>query len=385
MSATLAKIGTAAVVDRVRDAFAARRPLRIAGAGTWLVAGRPVQADDTLSVADDRGIVEYVPGDLTLTARAGTRLSEIVAATRAHGQWLPLDPWGDDDGTIGATLSTATAGPHAYAMGLPRDVALGVEFVSGTGAVIRGGGRVVKNVAGFDLTRLLVGSWGTLGVITEVSLRLRARPESTHTLALAIPPHHAALNELAVRLRALPFAPLASEAVNARLAALLGLSEQPILLMRVGGNEKSVRGQVALLREIGELASDVVDEAIWDSLRTIEKEVANATWRWSQLPAQFGDTWGAADRASRAIGGALIHGNPARGVVRVIVAPSRVNAAELVRAASGFQGTVALECLPPSAWALVNSHSAGDPVSRAIRAKFDPAGILNPGVLGEGS
>lgn len=375
MSAT-----TKAVAERVREAHGAQRTLRISGAGTWLTSGRPVDADDTLSLADDRGIVEYVPGDLTLTARAGTRLSEIVAATRAEGQWLPLDPWGGDSGTLGATLSTATAGPHSFSSGLPRDVVLGAEFVSGTGQIVRAGGRVVKNVAGFDLTRLLVGSWGTLGVITEATVRLRARPERARTLAISIAATHTALNELAIRLRALPFTPLASEVVNPRLATHLGLGDQPILLARVGGNEKSVQGQLELLRVFGEQLD--VSEDVWDSLRTLDPGDA-ATWRWSHLSSMFGDTWSAADRSTRALGGSFMHGNPARGLVRVLVQPTaRVTPAELVRTAAAFQGTVVMEQLPRSAWPLADSRASDDPTSRAIRDKFDPAGILNAGILG---
>jgi glycolate oxidase FAD binding subunit len=368
------------IVDRIREAYATRRTLRVSGAGTWLGAGRPVQAADTMSLADDHGIVEYVPGDLTLTARAGTRLAEITAATGVEGQWLPLDPWGGDGGTLGATLSTATAGPHAFSQGLPRDVVLGAEFVSGTGQVIRAGGRVVKNVAGFDLTRLIVGSWGTLGVITEVTVRLRARPERTRTLTIATAATHAALNELATRLRALPFTPLASELVNARLAAQLALGDQATLLVRLGGNEKSLDGQLEALRALGE--SREIAEAVWDSLRSTEPS-ASATWRWSQLPSVFGETWSAADRATRPLGGSLMHGNPARGVVRVVVPSTpKVTPAELVRLAAAFQGSVITERLPENAWLLVDSRAANEPLSRAIRDKFDPARILNPGILG---
>ena len=326
--------------------------------------------------------MEYVPGDLTLTARAGTRLSEIIAATSAEGQWLPLDPWGGDSGSLGGTLSTATAGPHSFSSGLPRDVVLGVEFVSGTGQVVRAGGRVVKNVAGFDLTRLLVGSWGTLGVITEVTVRLRARPELTRTLAISTSGTHTALNELAIRLRALPFTPLASEVVNQRLAAQLGLGEESILLVRVGGNATSVQGQIELLRVFG--AQREAGEDVWDSLRGVEPPDA-ATWRWSQLPSMFGDTWSAADRSTRALGPGetFMLGNPARGLVRVVVQPApKVTPAELVRAAAGFRGTVVTERLPRSAWPLADSRASNDPISRAIRDKFDPAGILNPGILG---
>ena len=130
--------------------------------------------------------MSYVPGDLTLTVRAGTSLSEIERVTREHDQWLPLDPYGSTDGTIGATIATASAGPLASSFGLPRDLLLGLEFVNGRGDVVRGGGKVVKNVAGFDLSRLLTGSWGTLGVITEVTLRLYALPKADRTFVVAL-------------------------------------------------------------------------------------------------------------------------------------------------------------------------------------------------------
>src|SRR5206468_6797235 len=124
------------------------------------------------------------PGDLTLTARAGTTLAEIRSATAEHNQWLALDPSGRDESTLGAIAATASAGPLATAFGTPRDLILGLEFVSGDGHIARGGGKVVKNVAGFDLTRLFIGSWGTLGVITEVSVRLHAKPEVDRTIAI---------------------------------------------------------------------------------------------------------------------------------------------------------------------------------------------------------
>src|SRR5262249_12974640 len=179
---TLVSSPAEAIAERLRDAGAHDTRLRIAGAGTWLDAGRPVESSEQLSLAAHAGITEYTPGDLTLTARAGTTLREVHDAVAPHGQWLALDPFGADDGTIGATIATASAGPLATRFGTPRDLTLGLEFVSGRGAIVRGGGRVVKNVAGFDLTRLLTGSWGTLGVITEATVRLHARPETDVTL-----------------------------------------------------------------------------------------------------------------------------------------------------------------------------------------------------------
>jgi glycolate oxidase FAD binding subunit len=366
-----------AVAERVREAFEAGRTVRIRGAGTWVNAGRPARSDHTVSLADDRGIVEYVPGDLTLTARAGTPLSDIVAATAAHGQWLPLDPWGGDAGTLGATVSTATAGPHSFAMGLPRDVVLGMEFVNGRGDVIRAGGRVVKNVAGFDLTRLMVGSWGTLGVITEVTVRLRAVPDHATTVAIGVSTAPAALNELALRLRALPFTLLASELVNPALATQLGVGSAATLLCRAGGNERSVAGQLELLRSLG--AIEPVGDDVWHRLRTVAPTWP-AAWRFSNLPTRFGDTWSAAEAGTRELSGSLMHGNPARGVTRVV---ANGDAAALARAAGAHGGTTAIECLPAASWPMIPSRPAGDDVSRAIRTKFDPRGILNAGILGD--
>src|SRR4029453_14619176 len=137
----------AEVREIVRDAMSDKAPLRIVGRGTWLDAGRPVDAVRQVSLDGLTGIVDYTPGDLTLTARAGTTLAEIARATGAHGQWLPLEPWGGDAGSLGATAATATVGPVSGALGTPRDVVIGVEVVAGSGEVVRGGGRGGENVA----------------------------------------------------------------------------------------------------------------------------------------------------------------------------------------------------------------------------------------------
>jgi len=167
--------GDAEISAAVREAIADRSALRIVGRGTWLDAGAPVAARTQLVLSDDHGIVAYVPDDLTITVRAGTTLRELGETLGAHDQWIALDPEGGTDVTIGATVATCSYGPAAAFFGTPRDQVLGMTVVLGTGDVIRAGGRVVKNVAGFDLTRLMIGAWGTLGVITEVTLRVRSR------------------------------------------------------------------------------------------------------------------------------------------------------------------------------------------------------------------
>ena len=207
-------------------------------------AGRPVVDAPHLSVLGVRGIVEYIPGDLTITVRAGTSHTEIDNATLQEGQWLGLDPAGAALGTIGATIATASVGPLVHGIGAVRDIVLGMEVVAGNGIITRSGGKVVKNVAGFDLVRLQTGAWGTLGVITEVSLRLRARPETDQTVAIELDARTPLLAHL-VHLKNLTLSPLAVELIGAPLAGLLGISEQPLFLVRLGGNETRVTSQRA--------------------------------------------------------------------------------------------------------------------------------------------
>ena len=207
----------AAGQDSNRDTPAA--PLRIAGNGRWLDAGRPVRdADAALARRRrrDRGVRarrSHAHGARWRNARRASR-----ARRRAEGQWLALDPFGAPSGTLGATIATGSAGPLAHAFGTPRDNVLGIEVVTGTGDIVRAGGRVVKNVAGFDLTRLFTGAWGTLAVITEVTVRLRARPERDETIALRASRRATTMERWLAQLRALPFSPLALELVNAPLA-----------------------------------------------------------------------------------------------------------------------------------------------------------------------
>lgn len=167
--------GDAEIAAVVREAGVAKKPLRIVGRGTWLDAGSPVSAKTRLELADDCGIVAYAPDDLTVTTRAATTLQELADTVAERDQWIALDPEGGPDCTIGATIATCSYGPAAAFFGSARDQVLGMTIVLGTGDIIRPGGRVVKNVAGFDLTRLMIGAWGTLGVITEITLRVRSR------------------------------------------------------------------------------------------------------------------------------------------------------------------------------------------------------------------
>jgi glycolate oxidase FAD binding subunit len=382
----------AGVRDVVRDAAAHSDALRIAGSGTWLDANRPVRAATMLSTSALAGVLEYVPGDLTLTARAGTTLAEIAATTAAHGQWLTLDPFGSEHGTLGATIATASYGPYAHHFGTPRDVVLGAEFVTGTGSCVRGGGRVVKNVAGFDLARLVTGSWGALGVLTEITVRLRALPEHVATLAVDVGDTAERLREVQYGLRRLPFVPLSAELLDAAMGRQAGLTDNSgprsgcILLLRIGGNGAALRAQREQLHTIGTMR-DTDDEA-WKRLRAAEPSRA-AVARWSALPSRFAETWLSTSRVVERWPGTMRHGDPGRGVVRCILPLDSDGTPDVavasLRAALDvpFDGTRIYERLLAPVWDVLAPTRAADRLSQGVKSAFDPHHVLNPGILGE--
>src|SRR5436190_4132539 len=370
-----------AVAAAVREARASKTALRIVGGRTWLDAGRPVREESTLPLAALRGVTQYGPGDFTLTARAGTSLGEISRIVAREGQWLTLQPHGSLDGTIGATIATASWGPLASAYGTPRDHLLGCEVVTGVGEIVRAGGRVVKNVAGFDLPRLMTGAWGTLGAITEVTLRLRARPEVDRTLAVTLEGlDDRACDDAGRWLRTTPYRPLAAELCSADMSAHIGLERRTLLLVRLGGNEALVRAAERAVAELGTVT--IVDGAVWDRLRTAEPSGA-AVIRLATLPAALGALFERATRRIAGIGGAS-HATIARGVVRCIV-PAAHTREEIERLRGIMKdlhapGSRIAERLPDPLWDELPS-AVGDRLSRDVRRTFDPDRVLNPGIL----
>jgi len=362
-------------------------PLRIAGRSAWLDAGRPVRAVKSLSLRDDSGIVGYVPGDLTLTVRAGTPLSEIARATQEHEQWLPLDPYGSNEGTIGATIATGSAGPLASSFGLPRDLLLGLEFVNGRGEVVRGGGKVVKNVAGFDLSRLLTGSWGTLGVITEVTLRLYALPSADRTFAIALSGSEKDIASLVRAIVVSPLTPYALQLLNPPAARSLGLGEHSVCLIRFGGNDAVVRSQVNALSHIARLEEE--ESAIWTRLRQLDGG-AHTTIRIVSMPLRFLAT--SARILADDIPGIYTCIDPHRGVLRIVVGTGGENGdggAAAIGESIDFHGggigssEVIFEKLPPEVWSSVSPSVVSDGLSQGVKRAFDPHNILNPGILGD--
>jgi glycolate oxidase FAD binding subunit len=364
------------IAEEIQEARASRTPLRVVGRGTWLDAGRSCDASRRLEIGGLTGITRYEPGDLTLTARAGTSLADIASATGAEGQWLTLDAHGSPDGTLGATVATSSAGPLSSAYGTPRDHVLGCEFVSGTGDVIRAGGRVVKNVAGFDLTRLVTGAWGTLGAITEITVRLRARPEVDRTVAVEFGDAHAVWNWL----RLSEYTPLSAELLSPVMATKLSLSGAG-LLVRLGGNAAFVRAAGDAVAALG--AQSEVDAAIWNRF-TSSEPADTIVLRVSALPSRIGELWPAASAFAESNGG-YAQATVSRGVVRCVLPMNDANEhLEAVRAGIvelGRTWTVVGERMPASLWPTLSQKKTTHALAQGVRRAFDPDGIMNPGIL----
>src|SRR5712691_9872219 len=188
--------------------------VRIEGAGTWLPSDAP--ADLALTTRRLDRIPAIEPSDLTATVEAGIGLDQLRQQLADHGAWLAIDPPGLAGRTLGSVVSTASAGPLRHGFGPIKDHLLGVTFVTGDGRMIQSGGRVMKNVAGYDLTRLQAGAFGAFGVIVLVHLRLRALPRADETLVLEGPAEE--LLAAADEIRAAELAPAALELLSPALA-----------------------------------------------------------------------------------------------------------------------------------------------------------------------
>ncbi len=172
--------------ERVREAMASGSPLAIQGGGSKSFYGRPALGA-ALEVTGHRGIVEYEPTELVITARAGTPLASVEAALAEQGQMLGFEPphFGPT-ATLGGTVACGLSGPRRPYAGALRDAVLGVKMLNGKGEILSFGGQVLKNVAGFDVSRLMAGALGTLGVLLEISLKTLPRPEAEETLAFEL-------------------------------------------------------------------------------------------------------------------------------------------------------------------------------------------------------
>ena len=260
---------TEALCERVRDAAALKTPLVIRGSGSKAFLVDACRGE-TLDVAAHAGIVAYAPDELVITARAGTRLSDLEALLAANGQMLGFEPphFGPD-ATLGGTIACALSGPRRASTGAARDFVLGSRIVDGRGDVLRFGGEVIKNVAGYDVSRLMTGAFGTLGVLLDVSLKLVPIPRAERTRVLEIDAAAALQRVRAWAQRPLPIS--ATAILGGRLA------------VRFSGAESAVRTAEA---EIG--GEPIESDPFWHALREHALKFfadSRPLWRLSIAPA----------------------------------------------------------------------------------------------------
>lgn len=381
------------VVEAVREAVAARTPLAVEGNGGKRAMLRPVQAGGTLSTRNLTGITLYRPEEMVISARAGTPVPEIEAALDEHRQMLIAEPpdlsglYGHDrPSTIGGVVAANLSGPRRIgAGGALRDQVLGVRAVTGHAEVIRSGGRVHKNVTGLDLCKLLAGSHGTLGILTEVTLKLLPRPESSLTLAVRVPDIATGVRALSAALGS-PYG-VSGAALLPQGAAAHGLEGPTALLRLEDFAQFLVRRSAALRASLGgfgavELLEETPSRALWRAVRdahALAAEPEEAIWRLSLRPS-------AAPAAARALEenfGARLLLDWGGGLIWV-AGPATTSAhAAVMQAATAARGTFMLFRAPDALRSAVPVLPEETPALAAIglrvKEALDPAGILNPG------
>ncbi len=341
--------------ERIREAAAQRKPLRLRGGGSKDFYGNAPRGE-ILDTRSHSGIASYEPTELVVTARCGTRLSDLEKALEENQQCLPFEPphFGPE-ATVGGCVAAGLSGPRRAAAGALRDFVLGVQIVDGRGQALVFGGQVMKNVAGYDVSRLLAGSLGTLGLIAEVSLKLAPRPPVEATLRLELPLGRAL------------------EAMNRWAGQPLPVSatawHDGELTVRLAGAQAAVRAGAA---KIGGAAVDpAAAAAFWTGIREHRDGFfagGEPLWRLAlpsaaqplELEGRQLVEWGGAQRWLRSSAPAAA----------VRDAAQRAGGhATLFRAADKAAG-----CFTPLDPARARLH-------RELKAQFDPAGIFNPGRL----
>lgn len=391
------------VEDAVVWALAEGKTLEVAGQGSKRGIGRPSQSDITLDLSFLTGVTLYEPEELVLSARAGTPIAEIEQLVAANGQELAFEPmdygplFGDPQGagTIGGVIAANLSGPRRIKAGAARDHFLGVTAVSGRGETFKSGGRVVKNVTGYDLCKLLAGSYGTLGAMTDVTIKTLPRAETEATVMILDLDDARAVAAMTEAMGSscdvsgaahLPFQAMGD------LQGLLGA--QSVTLLRLEGVPPSVSHRVsvlaALLKPYGlvETLAEDSSRSIWRTIRDA-RPLADAAyqpvWRISTAPTRGAAV---AQMIAAETGGAYFF-DWAGGLIWIAIPKSRDAGAELIRrSVTQVGGHATLIRAPAAVRAAVDVFEPQDEgvaaLTKRVKESFDPKGILNPGRMWAG-
>jgi glycolate oxidase FAD binding subunit len=394
---------TQAVQACVQAAASHETPLEVAGNGSKRFYGRPVRASRTLSLVRLSGVVDYQPGELLVVVRPGTPLAELEQTLAGSGQALAFEPphWGPN-ATIGGTVACNLSGPRRVRAGAARDHLLGFEAVTGRGQIVRGGGRVMKNVTGYDLSKLMCGSFGTLAVLTELVLKVLPAAETERTVVVTGIDDAEAISLLILASRSpcnvsgLAHLPRGLRVPRA-LSSLAGAGDS-ITLIRVEGPAPSVdhrsRQIVGLTtRQTGYLEAEA-SAAVWAAVREVDPivmEVGERLWRMSLPPsvsAEFKATLSgtvspstATPRAFFDWGGGLLwcalpESVAAKDVHRMVQDVG--GHARLVRSAAA-ETTGRTDGRGEEDLVFSPLATASRKLHERLKLAFDPGGVLNPG------
>ncbi len=375
-----------------------------AGAGTWLEMGNPpVRANLIISTAQMNRVLEYEPADLTATVEAGCTLYGFNQQAAVHRQWIPLDPFSSDEGaTLGAIVATASSGPMRSAFGTPRDWVIGMQVVHAYGLTTRAGGKVVKNVAGYDLCKLYTGSFGSLGIITELSFKLRALPPVERTIIFSAGTV-IDICDLVARIRASDVQPTAMEFFSANLSdngiEITTTNEgNYALALQFIGEEETIEWQIAEALRLGtgykNLKLNVETAAkFWEMYR--ETEVSSEwdlIFRVSVKPADLGAMIAEVQKYLPESPLSMLRAHAANGVIRIHASnhaldwfrtkerPKRIS--EFRGRAQTLGGNLVIVRAPNElksqidVWGEIGATAA---LMHSLKEKFDPQRLLNPG------
>ena len=388
------------------------------GGGTAASVGLPsARAGLVLGLRRLNRLVEHEPGDLTVTVEAGTTVGELQAALRGRGQWLSLDPADAERATIGGVLATNASGPRRHLYGTARDLLIGVTVVTAEGAIVRGGGKVVKNVAGYDLPKLFVGSYGTLGVIVEATFKLRPRPDDERLMCVGFD----RLKDAGAAVRALmasDLIPSAVELLDGTAAfggggtggalgpgpTLAGAAPAPptpgaVLVVGFDGLGEQVEWQCAeltrLTAQLGGHHPRALASEVWPRLALGARAafpVVTAVMAFGVLPTQVAELMEQGASAARARGlGTAWAAHAGVGAVSAALATGREPSepapiaailAEWREIARAGGGHATLEWAPLAVKSQVpvwDDPGAAGRIMQRIKAELDPKNVLNPG------
>ncbi len=389
----------------VADANSAQTPIEVMGAGSKRAVGRPLQTATSLTTEKLTGITLYEPTELVLSARAGTPLAEIEETLAENDQHLAFEPvdlgpmLGQDAGlgTIGAVFAANLSGSRRIQVGAARDHLLGIRAVSGRGEVFKSGGRVMKNVTGYDLCRGIAGSWGTLAVMSEVTMKVLPRAQSTRTLLFVGLTDEVAIEAMCAAIGT-PFEVSGMVHLHGEFAARLVDSDilrrpGPVTALRLENFEPSLDYRCARLTEslaaFGKPAEldDAVSRDFWSNVRRLSflQGSTDPVWRISTAPTNGAKLVAALARRLEC----RVAYDWSGGLIWLQAAPSAdAGAAEVGRVVAETGGYATLIRADANLRGSVNVFQQLNPgvmaLTRKLKESFDPAGILNPGRMYSG-